>query len=82
MGARLRRHPADPARVGPLLRDAGFVGSEVDPTKCHALFDAAGQPRRITAHYPDGWRCRMILRRDGPYSLSQSITLEMRRPTK
>jgi hypothetical protein len=76
-----RRKPAwrtitpDPAKVGPLLREAGFLGSEGDPVECRASFDGSDRPRRIHARYADGWRCTMTFRADGSYSLSQAITL-------
>ncbi len=72
---RLTSRP-DPATIGPLLREAGFVGSEADPVECRASFDADGTPRRVFARYPDGWTCTMVLSR-GSYSLTQSISVRV-----
>lgn len=65
----------DVAKIGPLLREAGFVGSEADPVACIATFDDGGNPRCVSARYEDGWSCRMRLRRDGSYSLTQSFRM-------
>jgi len=62
----------DPAKVGPLLREAGFRGSEADPVDVRASYDADGRPRRIHARYADGWSCVMHLAADRSYSLSQT----------
>lgn len=70
---RWRTTQPDPAIIGPLLRDAGFRGSDADPTSCRASFDADGRPRRLHARYAEGWTCTMHLSADGSYSLSQSI---------
>lgn len=69
----------DPAKVGPLLREAGFVGADGDPVSCVATFDAAGNPLRVSARYENGWRCEMRLRKDRTYSLTQSLTLSFER---
>lgn len=65
----------DPAKIGPLLREAGFAGSERDPISCVATFDPAGNPLRVSARYEDGWRCEMRLRKNRTYSLTQSLTI-------
>lgn len=65
----------DPAKIGPLLRDAGFVGSDADPIRVSASFDQDERPRRIHAYYDSGWSCVMHLSADGSYSLSQSIRM-------
>lgn len=72
---RLTTRP-DPATIGPLLREAGFVGSTADPVECRASFDQDGTPRRVFARYPDGWTCTMVLSR-GAYSLTQSISMRV-----
>jgi len=72
-----RQTAPDPATIGPLLRKAGFVGSEVDPISVRASFDDEGRPRRVHARYPEGWTCVMHLAIDGSYSLSQSIRMRV-----
>ncbi|HEX8485712.1 hypothetical protein [Sphingomonas sp.] len=67
----------DPALIGPMLRQAGFIGSDSDPTSVRASFDADGRPRRIHARYAEGWTCAMHLSIDGSYSLSQSIRMRV-----
>ncbi len=67
----------DPAAIGPMLRDAGFVGSAADPVTVRASFDAQGRPRRIHARYPDGWTCVLHLSLDRSYSISQCLRLRV-----
>lgn len=69
----------DPAQIGPLLREAGFLGSEDDPVSCRATFDASGKPKRVSARYADGWSCAMRLHRDGSFSLVQSFSIRVPR---
>jgi hypothetical protein len=67
----------DPAGIGPMLRHAGFVGPDSDPTSVRVSFDADGRPRRVHARYADGWTCTMHLCADGSYSLSQSLRVRV-----
>ncbi|QPT09702.1 hypothetical protein [Sphingomonas paucimobilis] len=67
----------DPAQIGPILRELGFVGPEGDPCRVTASHDDTGRWRRIHAHYPDGWTCVVNLRADGSYSMSQSLRLQV-----
>lgn len=67
----------DPVTIGPLLRQAGFVGSDADPVSVSASFDADDRPRRVHARYADGWTCTMHLARDGAFSLTQSIRMRV-----
>lgn len=62
---------ADLGKIGALLRDAGFVGTEIDPAGVTATRDAGGDVRRVHARYPGGWSCTLLRSRDGSYSLSQ-----------
>lgn len=68
----------DPATIGPLLRKCGFLAVDTDPLEVRAHFDATGRPRRVHATYQGGWRATLVLRADGTYSLSQTITLVSR----
>jgi len=63
----------DPAKVGPLLRECGFLAVETDPIEVSAHFDAADRPRRVHAKYEGGWRATLVLRADGSYSLSHTF---------
>lgn len=72
----------DPAKIGPLLRQAGFVGVESDPVTCSARFDHTGRPVSVRATYADGWSCTMRLHKDGSYSLSYSVSLTVRSKAK
>jgi hypothetical protein len=72
-----RQTQPDPATVGPLLRKAGFIGSESDPISVRASFDDEGRPRRVHARYAEGWTCCMHLALDGSYSLSQSVRMRV-----
>lgn len=67
----------DPAKIGPILREAGFIGSEADPIAVRASFDDAGRPRRIHAQYADGWTCVMHMSLDGSHSLSQCLRMHV-----
>lgn len=69
-------HP-DPAVIGPLLRDYGFIGCETDPVRLSASWDDAGRPRRIHAHYAGGWSCTMNMAADGTYTLSQALRVRI-----
>jgi hypothetical protein len=60
-----------------MLRELGFVGTESDPTSVRASFDADGRPRRVHAHYADGWSCTLQLSIDGSFSLSQSVRMRV-----
>ncbi len=66
-----------PAVIGPMLRQAGFIGSDSDPTSVRASYDADGRPRRVHARYADGWTCTMHLSLDGGFSLTQSIRMRV-----
>ncbi len=68
---------AEPAKIGPMLRQAGFIGSERDPTSVRGSYDADGRPRRVHARYADGWTCTMHLAADGSYTLSQSLRMRV-----
>ncbi|QPT09863.1 hypothetical protein [Sphingomonas paucimobilis] len=68
----------DPAQIGPILRELGFVGAAADPCRVSASHDDTGRWRRIHAHYPDGWSCVVNLRADGSYSMSQSLRMQVR----
>lgn len=70
-----RQTQPDPAKVGPLLRDAGFIGSEADPISVRASFDRDDRLRRVHARYAAGWTCVLHMTADGSYSLSQSLRL-------
>lgn len=72
-----RHTTPDPATIGPMLRKAGFVASDVDPVRVSASFDHDGRPRRIHARYPDGWTCLLNLSLDGSYTLSQSLRMRI-----
>jgi hypothetical protein len=79
MSRRVRyRTMPDPAVIGPLLREAGFVGSEADPVECSASFDGSNNPILIVARYADGWVCKMSFGKGG-VSLTQSITMTTRK---
>lgn len=67
----------DPAVIGPMLRQAGFVGSEADPIAVRASFDDEERPRRIHARYADGWTCVMHLSLDRSYTLSQCLRMRV-----
>lgn len=71
-----RQTRPDPAKVGPLLRQAGFRASEDDPIYVRASFDGGENPRRIHARYANGWTCLMHLSIDGSFSLSQSFRVQ------
>lgn len=73
------RTTPDPAKIGPLLREAGFVGCDSDPISCVATFDAAGNPLSVSARYEGGWTCKMRLRKNRSYSLSQGVTVAFTR---
>ena len=77
-----RRHHADPAAIGPFLRGAGFIGCAHDPVEVIVCFDGADRMRRITASYPDGWRCYLTLHLDDTTTVTQSISIRVqgRRP--
>lgn len=62
---------ADLGPVGALLREAGFVGADTDPTGVTVSRDAGGEVRRVHARYAGGWSCTLLRSRDGSYSLSQ-----------
>ncbi len=67
----------DPAAVGPMLREFGFIGCEVDPIRIRASWDDEGRPRRIHAHYAGGWTCTMNMAADGSYTMSQALRLRI-----
>ncbi len=68
----------DPAKFGPLLREAGFIGTKEDPIECRAWFDPDGTPRRVFARYPGGWTCTVTLRADGTVSsFTQGVSLRV-----
>ncbi len=67
----------DPAKVGPLLRQAGFRGSDDDPVRVRATYDDQGRPRRVHAHFADGWSCVLYLASDGAYTLRQSLRIRV-----
>ena len=66
---------ADMAKVGALLRDAGPIAGDGDPTHAHAHYDPQGRVRRVHATYANGWRATLVLRVDGSFSLSQAIKM-------
>lgn len=70
----------DLARTGALMREAGFVGCDLDPIEGHAHRDRAGRVRRIHATWKAGWRATLVLRLDGSFSLSQAIKFVGQKP--
>ncbi len=68
---------ADPAKIGPLLREAGFGVVESDPETCVATFDPENNLLRISARYEGGWRCELRLRKNRTYSLTKSLTVRV-----
>ncbi len=68
-----RQTNPEPAKIGPLLRECGFLGDDADPLEVTAHFDRQNRPRRIHATYPNGWKATLNLRVDGSFALSQSV---------
>jgi hypothetical protein len=66
---------ADMPKVAALLREAGPIAGDGDPTAAHAHYDPQGRVRRVHATYANGWRATLVLRVDGSFSLSQAIKL-------
>lgn len=77
-----RTFAADPLIFGPKLRAAGFVACDEEPIECRASVDATGGLWRVHARYPNGWRCTLLLRKNGAWSLSQTLSQTIRLTTK
>lgn len=81
MGRRTRRGwrkaEVDPARVAPLLREAGFIACDGDPIQVTAWYDRESRPRRVDAKYPGGIRATFHIGITGGGSLTQSIQIKV-----
>lgn len=73
-GSGLRKIRLDPAASMPLLAEAGCIADAGLPYQVYGYMDASGNPRRILAHFLNGWRCDVRFHVDGSYSITQSGT--------
>jgi len=73
---KLRRVQLIPANAMPLLREAGVISQDRDADTVMAWLSPSGEPRRIVARFPDGWRADIRIRVDGSFSMTQSLKLK------
>ena len=76
-GAGLRKVRLDPAAAMPVLAEAGCIAAAGQPSQVYGYMNAAGEPRRILAHFQTGWRCDVRFHSDGTYSITQSRTFKV-----
>lgn len=74
---KLRRVQLIPANAVALLHEAGVVSRDQDPETVMAWLTPSGNPARIIARFPDGWRADLRIRTDGSFSLTQSLKLQV-----
>jgi hypothetical protein len=74
---KLRRVQLIPANAMPLLLEAGVISRDQDAETVMAWLTASGQPRRIIARFPDGWRADIRIRVDGSFTMTQSLKLRV-----
>lgn len=74
---KLRRVQLIPANAMPLLREAGVISQEHDADTVMAWLSPSGEPRRIIARFPDGWRADIRIHIDGSFTMTQSLKLQM-----
>lgn len=74
---KLRRVQIIPADAMPLLREAGVISQEQDAETVMAWLSPSGQPRRIIARFPDGWRADLRIHVDGSFSMTQSLKIKV-----
>ncbi len=74
---KLRRVQLVPANVMPLLREAGVISREHDAETVMGWLSPSGEPRRIVARFPDGWRADLRIRVDGSFTLTQSLKIRV-----
>lgn len=68
----LRKIALNPDNALPLLTEAGVIAAAGVPTQVFGYVDRDGRPRRILAHFSEGWRADLHIHVDGSYSLTQS----------
>lgn len=73
---KLRRVQLIPANAMPLLREAGVISQDQDADTVMAWLSPSGEPRRIVARFPDGWRADLRIYVDGSFSMTQSLKLK------
>lgn len=78
----LRKVQLVPENALPLLREAGVLVPDGTPESVVGYLDRSGQPRRIIARFPDGWRADLRIRADGSFSLCQSLKLRVEGPAR
>jgi hypothetical protein len=74
---KLRRVQLIPANAMPLLREAGVISRDHDADTVMAWLSPSGEPRRIIARFPDGWRADIRIRVDGSFTMTQSLKLRV-----
>lgn len=73
----LRKVQLVPANAMPLLLEAGVISRDKDADTVMAWLTASGEPRRIIARFPDGWRADLRIHVDGSFSMTQSFKLKI-----
>tara|TARA_R110000868_G_scaffold230335_6_gene483482 strand:+ start:908 stop:1171 length:264 start_codon:yes stop_codon:yes gene_type:complete len=61
-----------PADCMALLRAAGVFESFGDANHVYGYFDRSGQPRRIVAQFPSGWRADVRIGANGHFTMTLS----------